>query len=324
MKNVVCYTDSSGSRWWRFLIPFRWMNKDGWNCYISDKGINEQEVKEADIIVLHNIINKEGIAEILALREMSNFAKKIVVDMDDAPFVNPDNPHKKHWEVTNAEFVIQQTLKVADVVTCTTETLKEKLLEYNKNVVVLPNYYDPDWFNVVNSENRSPYLRIGWAGSITHSRDIETVAPLINELMKIYPIKFIICGDPRFKDLLENKSMVEVYPSTSIEFYPNRLSSMALDIGIAPLVDDEFNSLKSNIKAMEYSLLKIPSVVSYETYKDVPTSLKCKTLKEWETALISLIESEKKRKEIGELAYEWVTKTKNIKDHYKEWINTYD
>lgn len=322
---VVAWTDSSGSRLWRLGIPFLWMNKQGHRCYISDKTINDEEINNADIIVTHNIVYKEGLSSILAQRELSGNKKKFIVDVDDALFVNPDNPHKRSWEVLDASFVISQTIKNADLVTCSTENLKKKLLELNKNVVVLPNYYDPDWFNVQNVVNKTKYIRIGWSGSITHIRDIKLVVPVIDRIMTEYPLtKFIICGEPRFKDLLKHKDRIEVYPSVPILQYPNRLASMSLDIGIAPLMDDEFNSYKSIIKAMEYALLKIPSVVSNTIYKDFLYVLKAGNEKEWYNNLKMLIEDKILRKDIGEKSFEYTVKNYNMKNNVDQWIKAYE
>lgn len=322
---VVAWSDDSGSRLWRLGIPFLWLNKNGHECYISDKTINDEEIMHADIIVTHNIVYKEGLSSIMAGCEISHHRKKFIVDVDDALFVNPDNPHKKSWEVLDASFVISQTIKNADIVTCSTENLRKKLLGLNKNVVVLPNYYDPDWFNVKNIPNKSEYLRIGWSGSISHLRDIKMVVPVIDKIMTEYPLtKFIICGEPRFKDLLLHKDRIEIYPSVPIIQYPKRLASMSLDIGIAPLLDDEFNSYKSIIKAMELSLLKIPSVVSNTIYKDFPYILKAGNDKDWYSNLKKLIEDKALRDDIGNKSYEYTVKNYNIKDNIDKWVKAYE
>jgi len=38
--------------------------------------------------------------------------------------------------------------------------------------------------------------------------------------------------------------------------YPMRLAGLRLDIGLAPLIDNEFNHCKSKIKYFEYSIVK--------------------------------------------------------------------
>ena len=49
------------------------------------------------------------------------------------------------------------------------------------------------------------------------------------------------------------------------------LASLSGDIGICPLVDDEFNRNKSQIKAIEYGLLGLPVVASPTVYNGIPT-----------------------------------------------------
>lgn len=322
MKTIVGYSDGSGARKWRLETPFKYLSRDGHAAYVSDRDISPEEINKADVIVLHNIVTKEGITEILAQRHESNFYKKLIVDVDDW-FVTKDNPHYKTHEVLDAEHVITQTIKQADVVTCSTQYLADKLTEFNKNVVVLPNYYDPEEWDIKPIVNTSDYIRLGWAGSITHLKDLEMVAPAINSIMKQREdVKFIFCGEPRLKELLECKDRVEMFPPVPIKYWPQRLNSMALDIGIAPIVSNEFNKCKSNIKWMEYSLLKIPCVTSEDVYKD-DSVCTARSGKNWEVILSDLIEYPQRRIAIAEENYKRAKKF-NMKNHYKEWSEVYE
>lgn len=321
MKTIIGYGNGSGSTVWRLEFPFKYLRKEGYEAFVSHQGINDKDSLRADVVVLKGTVDREGISTLLAAREVGK-KLKIVVDIDDALFTNPSNPYSKEWEVRDATFVITQTIKVADLVTCATPYLREQLIKLNKNVEVLPNYYDPDWFNIKPIENTDGSVRIGWAGSFTHIEDLRYIAPVINALMKKYPrVKFIACGDKRFKDLLEYKSRVEICQPVPIEVWPKYLTSMALDIGIAPLVNDEFNRCKSPIKWLEYSLAKIPSVCSRIVYSSV-TDNTANTIAEWEDKLELLILDRNYRSARSKYEQDRAKKY-DINQHYRKYIKTY-
>jgi len=319
---VVGWSDSSGSCFWRMRIPLGAITKHtDWQCYVSPNGMNEPEMLNADTIILHNIVNKEGIATLLAIRH-EHPEKKIIVDVDDALFVAEDNPHKKDWEVLDAAFVISQTIKQADAVTCSTEALKAILTPLNPHVFILPNYYDPEWLKGTSLPIQSSEIRVGWAGSITHKNDLEMITPVLDTIMERYPVKFIVCGDPRIKSMMKYSERVEMVPPVPIEYWPQRLASMSLDIGIAPLAETPFNSYKSPIKWIEYSRLGIPSVCSEGVYTGYATYT-ASTHEQWVQYVSELIEHKDQRERIG-LIEQRKAEYYDITKHYTDWMEVYE
>lgn len=309
---IVAFGAGAGSDFWRFEIPFRWLNKHGHECRTAKIGINDRDLEWADAVILKGVVDKEGIASILAHREVRGL--KLIVDLDDAMFVDEHSPFKKKWDILDAEFVIRQTVRAADMVIASTDAIKQIVSPLNKNIKVIKNYYDPDWFDVKIKKNTSSSIRIGWTGSITHISDLEMVAPYLLDVQKKYPqVKYVMCGDPRIKKIIPT---VEIYPSVPITMYPHQLAAMQLDIGIAPLLDTEFNRQKSTIKAMEYALCKIPAVCSPVNYSEVPYVTIATD--DWVDKLSELIENESERIYLGEQAYRLV-QGENISKHVGEW-----
>jgi len=221
---------------------------------------------------------------------------------------------------------------VADVVTTTTDYLanmiKNKLKEHvEKDVVVLPNYLEMPIWELPTRKNYSGEIRIVWAGSCTHRNDMKFIAPVIHKICQKYPqVKFIYCGDveliPLFKDI--NSEYVDAVPFRA---WPAKLHSLRADIGIAPLLDNEFNRCKSNLKYLEYGICGIPSVFSdvvySKTVKDGETGLIAKNEDEFFEKLSLLIEDHELREKIGALAYLDVKMNYDIQNHALDWLNTY-
>lgn len=311
---VVGFGLNEGSGFWRMTIPFGELNAHGHRCYVSQNAINDDELFWCDTVVLKNVVDEMGIASCMAAREL--WGKKIVIDVDDDLFVGENHPYKKRHDAVDSSFIFLQTIKIADIVTTTTEYLAEKLRKINPRVIVCPNCYDPLWFNVKQRTHDGP-LRIGWMGGANHVDDLRLVAPALKRLKEKYQIEIVTRGDNRVKDIWGIET--EVYPTVPIQYYPEAVASMAMDIGICPLIDNEFNRCKSNIKFVEFSLLGIPTVCSPTVYGKWPVVVTADSDDEWFEELSKLIERKKLRKIRGEVAKAFAKENFNIKENWKNW-----
>ena len=220
----------------------------------------------------------------------------------------------------------------SNVLTCTTEPLKEVLSKYNKNIHVIPNAIDFDYFDPwVKKNYERDTIIIGWTGSPYHFEDIAFIEQYITDVVNKYDnVKFLYAGHFQkrgniqyefFKGIPNDKKII--LPSVPICFYPKLLSM--IDIGIAPLANNKFNESKSNLKYLEYSALGIPSVCSdIYPYRNTITNgedgfIAGNSFKSWQNALELLINDFPARKTIGEAAREMVYKKFNIKDVVNQW-----
>ena len=64
------------------------------------------------------------------------------------------------------------------------------------------------------------------------------------------------------KSRLEKHGKVEMFQQTLIRNYPNMVNAAQLDLVVVPLLDNDFNNSKSNIKLVECAALGIPVLVS--------------------------------------------------------------
>ena len=117
------------------------------------------------------------------------------------------------------------------------------------------------------------------------------------------------------KELPANQVQLENW--VSIEAYPHRFRTLNIDIGIAPLENNIFNTCKSELKWEEYSALKIPCVCSnippysLNVY-DNDTGFLCSKEDEWVETLQRLIDDKALRERIGEDAYNYVRNSYDI------------
>jgi len=278
------------------------------------------------------------------------YKKKVVVDLDDDYLsILPSHPLYDVMKETKKNRAITSTiLSFADVITVSTEPLKQMLHAHmkkvhglDKKIVVVPNMNDKrDWNYKATAKNKDKVV-IGYSGSNSHQDDLAMLLPHIAKIMDKYPhVYFESMGAIGNKDLAlfscfsdDAKRRSDLLPSTwTFREYPKHLAGMKWDIGVAPLVDSAFTRSKSHIKFMEYSMYKIPTVASrvYPYYvpcfgKEVITNDKTGLLvspDEWESALEELILNADKRRELGEAAYKHVTENWQYDDEFNDRLNS--
>jgi glycosyltransferase involved in cell wall biosynthesis len=220
----------------------------------------------------------------------------------------------------------KMTIAEADIVTVSTEYLGKIIRKYrpDKPIAVLPNLIDLGrWLPM--KPNESDEIRIFWSGGQAHFQDLYMVKRALEAILDKYPkVKLVIKGG-RFENLFHVKhaNRIEwIGWHSDIYTYPLDMRDARADIGICPVVDDRFNRSKSNLKWLEFSALKIPSVCSKTTYGGSvdygKTGFIANNFDEWVNCLSKLIESKELRQEIAEKAYNRVKHRYSV-EHSTMW-----
>lgn len=267
---------------------------------------------------------------------------KLVMDIDDNFFdVHKSNPaYKAISKGKRRKYTLATILAHCDALTVSTIPLKEKLVEHIKTVhnidipvFVVPNYNDVTDWNFPPTK-RGENVTIGYMGSVSHDDDFFMVMPAIKTILEKYPkVVFQLMGQfthtkahKVFKGW-SNELKDRVYminPTSQFSDFPFWLSLQPWDIGIAPLIESDFNKCKSHIKWMEYSMFGITTVASkvYPYYKDIlgketivdgETGLLCKE-GEWVEKLSKLIDNKELREKLAKNAYDTIVKNWQYKD----------
>jgi hypothetical protein len=234
---------------------------------------------------------------------------RLVFDIDDDLFhVDPANEKAfQFFGDPDTRRRLAQNLRVADMVTVSTEPLAEQMRQYNDNVVVIGNYLDAAVLDYPRPEWDG--LTVGWAGSSTHAGDFAAVGSYLREFYRRRPaVRWHSFGHDyggytgatwrrftRWRDVVEDQAAY--------------CASMRWDIGIAPLADNVFNQSKSNLKAVEAAAAGIPIVASnLAPYRDTvihgETGFLASTRTEWLEALNALADDEGLRERMGKAARE--------------------
>jgi glycosyltransferase involved in cell wall biosynthesis len=265
-----------------------------------------KEGKWADILYSTLASDRQYLALLLGLRDQ--FGLKLVIDLDDdilSTHLEPNNPAYKAYLQQGARFAeyAQACLREADMVIVSTEYLKRKYESINPNIHVVSNCIDPGFFSHENKLSED--IVIGYAGSGSHQKDWEMVEPVLKDLKDTYGVKVKVLGPMHTKIADEQVSWVDMLK------YPAELAALGFTIGIAPLRDSMMSRAKSNLRWLEYSALKIPTVASdVVPFRGVDNIVLVENEEEaWYAALEELILQEKKRTELGKKAYDEMRKS---------------
>jgi glycosyltransferase involved in cell wall biosynthesis len=337
-----------GIGYYRIIKPAQylrqWYDIDVKGKDISDLGATGEQVwkhvfETYDLVFTKHTDNPSAANAILALAEY--YKKPVIVDMDDNYLtIREDNPAYQFYSVTQKErYILSAFLNLATGLTVSTQPLKEAYQSINKNIDVLPNCNDIKDWNYLPKKHFDGHIRIGYAGSVTHNSDFQLIVPAIKTVLKKYPhVEMEILG-AMHKDVLRGfqKQMRSVrgkltmhYGSPAWDGYGTRLAEMGWDIGIAPLIDDEFNRGKSHIKWFEYSMFKLPTIASKvypyfqpvqdtNTIVDGQTGFLCSTTDEWVQRLSQLIENEQLRHQLADNAYQYIKDNWQWQQHAAKW-----
>jgi hypothetical protein len=178
----------------------------------------------------------------------------VLLDYDDDPFhLNPENPVYDIW---NQEFVrasVREALKLADLVTVSTQTLKDVFLQEvpTANIRVVPNAVDDYMFSLEPfTGERSKTILLRGAGS--HSKDWGDYKDGILQVLKDFPdYKLAIMGlHPEWVTEIP-ESQLRPFPFTDIPTYFDTLMEIRPELCIVPLSDNTFNRCKSAIGLYE-------------------------------------------------------------------------
>lgn len=349
MKVFYCGGNYMGCWQVRCLLP---MIYNGWqgNYAGLEKKLKpadqvREEMMRADIIVFHRADTNWHHRVAMILKQAG---KKIVFDNDDTMNLDISDPFygldEKGFKQNKKKLnnVINNFVLNADLVTCSTEFLADEYRKINPNVVVLPNYIDPNDFDEP-LRNEGEKVRIGIVGSTAYHGDFDRIKDVLRTLDADPKIQLVLMGlmktDPNnpkiakvhkkelaFWESLKNLEWTQWVPMT--EYY-STLNELRLDIMLIPRRESYFNKAKSNLKFLEAGMLEIPVIASsfenapYENDINGVNGILIKNDDEWLEKIYLLANDKEKRRMMGKEAYDYILTNFNINNNYQKWAEAY-
>lgn len=255
----------------------------------------------SDIIVVQRYFPLEETLPVLD--KILSSGKPVCYDIDDL-LLDVPHSHPLFHNFQRTTPFIREFLPKVDLVTVTTDALRERIVTFNPNTVTLPNLIDESAFVQAAPAADPSKTVIAYMGSPTHGKDLELVEEALFQVRDRFgsAVEFIFwgCAGTRLAKLGRIIPFDDSYAS-----FLKTLGKVHFDIGLAPLADNAFNRCKSNIKWLEYSAYARAGIFSdLEPYRDSVEHGKTGMLagndpREWAEALKYLITHPTERKIMG-------------------------
>ena len=335
--NVCLFTKFSGEacEYIRVTAPCNVMGAQ-LNAFHGEDEISEQTIADSDLVIIQRTYPSFNENYQKVVKFAREYEKPIVFEIDDYLFDLPeDHPDRKSGAYVVDLLTMLYAIAEADFVTVPTELLKEKLLPFNRNTIIIPNFIDDHLWQYTDEDDKAEsddVVTIGYMGSYTHQSDLELITPVLRRIAEEFgdKVKFKVWGVPLPSELsaCANFEYLPAISSVYTEFV-GQFKREKVDIFIAPLVNNEFNRAKSHLKYLEYSAMQVPGVFSnLEPYSavinDGINGFLASTQDEWYRKISKLINDPFLRIEVGTNAFEGVIENWSLSENANYLSKTYD
>jgi hypothetical protein len=283
------------------------------------RNITEDDLEWCDILHYsrHSVMAP---AFLSSMRDKYNF--KIIVDNDDWWEVPKDHPKYEFWTRSNIALQIRHHIANADAVICTNDRLMNETTKLNPNCYVLPNAlpFGEGQF-VYRTSKPADKVRLLYASTVMNYSNTAMIAGAMKKLAHL-PIEIVIAGHHEsnmFIRLIDNLTAGGLIPHITTPWADAEtyMLNYVGDIGILPNKETKFNSLKSNLKAVEYGSMKMPVVVSKcDPYLGMDVDY-FSGEKEFINVVTKLVTDQDYRKKRGEDNYRFCKENYDLKNYSK-------
>lgn len=259
--------------------------------------------------------------------------KKTFFDIDDAPGGVSLN--------TKAEKRAIKMIEISSAVVVGSHKLLGFAKKFNERTFILPTPINLNYYQQKRNNENLNYITIGWIGNgINYKNDLLVLIAPLEELGEKYNIKVVIIGALEQKEIYQNfgkikNTVVEIIDSIDWAdpvAVPSAISNF--DIGVYPLLNNEYNQYKCGFKALEYMAMEIPVLASPVgenkfIIKNGKDGFLVSDKHEWGKKITCLIENKDARKKMGRQGREKIEEnystkiyTEKLRKIFKEIMET--
>jgi len=248
MKIGVVCKGEGGVDYHRLIKPFSLLNQE--HDVTRCEGVSEEMFDyNFDVVVFSRILPIKKQKEFI--QELQKRGTYVICDIDDHWILSSNHATKKIGDAFRRYSI--DALMYADEVWTTHEVLGKEVGRLNNHWHVIPNALDP---NEPMWQPKKAYSnRIGWAGGITHFHDLMLTDGCWGDTTPV------ICGFNEHQEWVKladrfRADYINALPVTEYGYLYDQF-----DIAIAPLEDNKFNTMKSNLKIIEAGMKGLPIFV---------------------------------------------------------------
>ncbi|HAT52623.1 MAG TPA: glycosyltransferase [Betaproteobacteria bacterium] len=258
-------------------------------------------VSRYDLVYVHMWVTPFGSS--MSERMFRNLSNRFVYDIEDNVFMGKGSNLNLLAKLLKRPGKITFLIKAADHVITSSPFLNDHCLGLNlqKSCTYISSSVDTGRFLPVNPYSNDKKVTIGWTGTFSSKIYLDLLHNVFLELNKRVDFKLRIIGNFKYDFPGIDLEVIQWTKEKEVE------DLQGIDIGIYPLVQDEWVLGKSGLKAIQYMAFGLPTVAT-----DAGTTPRIirhkgngwlvKTDEEWLDALETLVKNSELRRNMGEAA----------------------
>jgi len=271
-----------------------------WKDTKKDLAVFAYEMLHHDAIIFQKTYSRYHRWSMALARLMG---KQTYLDLDDAPSKTQSIRTLKN---------VESMMRMADGVFVGNQNLLDYVKQHQSNVHLIASGINLSHYPLRAKVSDSAVVCLGWIGNgALYKQDlIKILAEPLAQLASRFPLRFKLVGACGVQELYDTFGAI---PNLEIDFIdeikwsdPHEVSRSIqdFDIGLYPLLPNDFNQFKCGFKALEYMATGIPVVsspiaINAEIVCDEINGLFADSETEWFTAISQLIEHSDKRCAMG-------------------------
>jgi len=204
IKVLFCPSDRAGVGHFRSIWPAQHLKRnhsDEFEVHIdaSPNVENINELAKYDIIHFHRMLGPYETSE-KVFKALKERGVTLILDIDD--YWMPPSTHHLYPIIVSEKMdkKIENNIRLADMITCTTDIFANEIRKINPNVSIIPNALNMDEQMWSSTAAPDPHgrVRVSWIGGSSHLHDLKKVsdsmAMLSNDNTLKGKFQFIMCG----------------------------------------------------------------------------------------------------------------------------------
>ena len=219
---------------------------------------------------------------------------------DDAVWVTNSSPANEWFSSLKMPGKTRTSCRLATHVMAGNPYLAQYAMKVNPQTTVVPTTIDLEKYSLAPRRTAEDPV-IGWSGSFSTVVCLDSIKTILQRLAQTERFQLRVIGTSNYQA-----------PGIDVVALPWRAETEVddlrpIDVGVMPLVDDDFSWGKCGLKALQYMALGIPPVVSpvgvnSEIVQDGINGFLARTEEEWISALRRLLHDRDLRQRMGAAA----------------------
>ncbi len=245
----------------------------------------------------------------------------LVFGLDDNLLEIPETNDRRDKLPADLERRIREALSHCHRLIVPTEPLVEVYRRFIDDVRVVPNQLE-QWRWQHLRPDRRPMKgsggkpRVGWVGAQQHRGDLALLAPVMKALHE--DVDWVMMG---MCPAALRRYVREFHQPVPYSRYPEKLSSLNLDLAVAPLEINVFNECKSDLRILEYGALGWPVVATdIHPYRGKPVTRLSNSATLWIDTIRERINDLEALAAEGRALREWVHQHRFLEHQLMPWF----